>query len=104
VVQESVEDYGVTDRAKKVENPTGIDDLAAEASLRALEAWKQSWRKRPCLASPNTAAYVMNEKDVFETQHLTQGASAWADNAPLGAITIATNSVPPRISTRLSTR
>lgn len=87
VVQETVRDYGVTDRARKVENPAGIEDLAAEAALRGLEDWKQSMELTALSQQvQNTAAYVMNEKDTLETQHLTQGASAWADASPLGAI------------------
>lgn len=85
IVQEKVEDYGVTDRTKKVENPAGITDVSAEAYARAVESFKQGIEMTALSQQrQQDDAYVMNEKGDMETQHLTQGASAWCDASPIG--------------------
>ena len=85
IVQEKVEDYGVTDRAKEVENPAGIKDVAAEAYLRTVESFKQGLELTGLSQQvQNDGMTVMNEKGAMEAQHLTQGASAWCDAVPIG--------------------
>jgi hypothetical protein len=87
VVQEKVEDYGVTDRAEEIdgESAAGIDDLVGDAYVKTLEAYKQGLEMTGLSQQvQDDAAQVMNEKGNIETQHLTGGASWWADASPLG--------------------
>ncbi len=87
IVQEKVEDYGVTDRAEEIdgESAAGISDLVGDAYVKTLEAFKQGLEMTGLSQQvQNEDAYLMNEKGDFEHQHLTAGASFWADSSPLG--------------------
>lgn len=88
IVQEKIEDYGISDRVKQVENPAGINDAKAEAYTRTVEAFKQGMEMTFLSQQvQNEDAYLLNEKGVMEHQHLTGGASFWCDQSPLGSVT-----------------
>ena len=74
VVQEKVEDYGVTDRLNKVENPAGLANPLGEARHRAMLRWKEGIE----------LTYLSQQEQQQENgtaPYLTRGASMWASAA-----------------------
>lgn len=82
IVQEMVTTWGVSDRARVVENPAGLDNVEGEARFRALELHKN--KKELMYLSEQRqedAASVYNDEGTLVSAHIAMGASAWADSA-----------------------
>jgi len=82
IVQEMVTTWGVSDRARVVENPAGLDNVEGEARFRALELHKN--KKELMFLSEQRqedAASVHNDEGTLVSAHIAMGASAWADSA-----------------------
>ena len=80
-VQQKRENWGVSRRAQKVENPAGVSNLEGEARYRGLERYKQG-KELTYLSSQvqDDNAYFYNEEGALKQDHLTMGAAAWVSS------------------------
>lgn len=83
IVQQKRENWGVSRRAQKVENPAGISNLEGEARYRALTRYKLG-KELTYLSGQtqsDTASFYNEEGTLVTSDRLTQGAAAWVSNA-----------------------